>query len=589
MNSMSSEEVDWKSIAEKSQRVVENFVTRQDDPFRDYRRMGEVFMDAYVQMLRNPEKLAEAQHGLWKQYMGLWQTTARRMMGEEVEAQIKPEPHDRRFKDSEWSDNAVFDHIKQTYLLGSHWLRDLMSDVDGLDDKTAHKLDFFTRLFVDALSPTNFALTNPEVLRCTAETGGDNLVKGLENFLDDLDRGKGRLAVRMVDEDSFTVGKDLATTPGKVVFRSELFELIQYAPTTEKVHRKPFLIVPPWINKFYILDLKPQNSFVRWVVEQGHTVFVVSWVNPDSGHADVSFEDYMTNGLMKAVDAVLSATGEKRLNVLGYCIGGTLLACTLAHMAAIKDNRVASATFLTTLVDFEDVGDIGVFIDEEQIVEIENSMEERGYLEGSDMASTFTALRVNDLLWSFVINNYLKGRDPVPFDILYWNSDSTRLPAAMHSYYLRNLYLENKLVEPGGIELGGTPIELQRIRTPAYMLSTADDHIAPWKSTYVATRHFRGPTVFTLAKSGHVAGVVNPPVKNKYGYWTNTENPHSADEWFTNAKVHDGSWWAHWNEWLVSHAGAMVNAREPGSGNLPAICDAPGTYVMVDLRKTAKN
>ncbi|MDE0239898.1 MAG: class I poly(R)-hydroxyalkanoic acid synthase [bacterium] len=575
---------DWQAVAERSSRLVQEFLSHQDHSMEDMRRMNEVFMDAFTRLMKDPEKLVEAQAGLWRDYMNLWQTTTRRMMGEDVGPVIEPEAGDKRFRDDQWSSDAVFDHIKQSYLLCSNWLQSLMGAVDGLDSREKRKLDFYTRLFIDGVSPTNFAATNPEVLRATADSKGENLVRGLANLLEDLERGKGRLAIRTVDEDAFEVGGNIAVTPGKVVFRNDLMELIQYAPTTEKVRRRPLLIIPPWINKYYILDLSPQNSFVRWVVDQGHTVFVISWVNPDASLADKTFGDYMIEGPVAALDAIGKATGEDRVNALGYCIGGTLLACTLAHLAAKDDRRVASATFLTTLVEFEDVGNVEIFIDDDQISSLESTMNERGFLDGSDMAAVFSTLRANDLIWSFVINNYLLGKDPFPFDILYWNSDSTRLPAAMHSYYLRRMYLENLLVQPGALELGGTPIDLSAIEVPAYLLSTQDDHIAPWMSTYRATGHFKGKTVFTLAKSGHVAGVVNPPAKKKYGYWTSRTTPADPQAWLDSAQNHEGSWWPHWQTWLARRGGSMVEARQPGTRKLPALADAPGTYVKVDLR-----
>ena len=575
---------DWQAVAERSSRLVQEFLSHQDHSMEDMRRMNEVFMDAFTRLMKDPEKLVEAQAGLWRDYMNLWQTTTRRMMGEEVKPVIEPEAGDKRFRDEQWSSDAVFDHIKQSYLLCSNWLQSLMGAVDGLDARERRKLDFYTRLFIDGVSPTNFAATNPEVLRATADSKGENLVRGLANLLEDLERGKGRLAIRTVDEDAFEVGSNIAVTPGKVVFRNDLMELIQYAPTTDKVRRRPLLIIPPWINKYYILDLSPQNSFVRWVVDQGHTVFIISWINPDASLADMAFEDYMIEGPVAALDAIGEATGEDRINALGYCIGGTLLACTLAHLAVNGDRRVASATFLTTLVDFEDVGNVEIFIDDDQISSLESAMNERGFLDGSEMAAVFSTLRANDLIWSFVINNYLLGKDPFPFDILYWNSDSTRLPAAMHSYYLRRMYLENLLVQPGALELGGTPIDLSAIEVPAYLLSTQDDHIAPWMSTYRATGHFKGKTVFTLAKSGHVAGVVNPPAKMKYGYWTNSTTPADPQAWLDSAQNHEGSWWPHWQTWLARRGGNMVEARQPGAGKLPALADAPGPYVKVDLR-----
>ena len=438
------------------------------------------------------------------------------------------------------------------------------------------------RFFDAAIAPSNFVLTNPEVLRTTIETGGENLVKGLDNLLKDLERGKGRLLIKMTDLEKFKVGVNIAVTPGQVIYQNDLMQLIQYEPTTEKVHQRPLLIIPPWINKFYILDLRPENSFIRWAVSQGHTVFVVSWVNPDEKLAQKTFEDYMSEGLLAALDAIEQATGEREANVIDYCLGGTLLAATLAYMKAKgSDDRIKSATYFVALVDFKEAGELSVFIDEEQLHFLEERMRENGYLEGSDMATTFNMLRANDLIWSFVVNNYLLGKEPFPFDLLYWNSDSTRMPAAMHSFYLRNMYQENKLVVPGGITLAGVPIDVSTIATPSFLLSTREDHIAPWKSTYAATQLYRGTVKFVLAASGHIAGVVNAPGKSKYGHWENAKNPATPEEWLASATQYPDSWWPAWEKWVGKYAGGEVPARKPGDGKLKPIEKAPGTYVLV--------
>ena len=578
----------WAEIVEQSQRVMQEYMNRHatdSGAFSDAMRIGQTFMEATAKLMSDPSRLIEAQASLWQSYMDLWQATARRMAGEEVEPVVSPAKDDRRFRDEYWSDNAVFDYLKQSYLLTSNWLTSTLSDVEGLDKKTQHKLDFYTKLIADAAAPTNFAMTNPEVLRATYDSNGENLVKGLKNLLDDFERGNGQLAIRMVDEDAFEVGGNLAVTPGKVVFQNDLMQLIQYTPTTETVHKTPLLIIPPWINKFYILDLKPENSFIRWTVEQGFTVFVVSWVNPDEHLAKKTFDDYLSEGPLAAIDAVKKATGESQINAVGYCIGGTLLACAMAYLAQQKKKSpVASTTYLTTLVDFEQVGDVGVFVDEEQVEGLEKLMAKRGYLEGSEMAATFNTLRANDLIWSFVINNYMLGKEPFPFDILFWNGDSTRMPAAMHSFYLRKLYLANALSK-GELVLLDTPLDLGRIKQPAYILSTIDDHIAPWVSTYKATQLYSGDISFTLAMSGHVAGVVNPPVKDKYGYWTNTKLTDDPEAWLKDAEQHRGSWWPDWAAWLAKQSGDQVPARTPGDGKLKVIEDAPGSYVKVDLRQ----
>ena len=431
------------------------------------------------------------------------------------------------------------------------------------------------------MAPSNFVLTNPEVLRTTIESGGENLVNGLKHMLEDLERGKGRLMIKMTDMEAFEVGRNIAVTPGKVIFQNDLHQLIQYDPTTPEVKRRPLLVIPPWINKYYILDLRPTNSFVRWAVSQGHTVFVVSWVNPDEHLAQKRFDDYMIEGPLAALDAIELATGESEANVIGYCLGGTLLAATLAYMAAKGDKRFTSATFFASMVDFNEAGELAVFIDEEQLASLEERMRKHGYLEGSEMATTFNMLRANDLIWSFVVNNYLLGKEPFPFDLLYWNSDSTRMPATMHSFYLRTMYQENKLVEAGGITLDGVPIDLRKIRTPSFILSTREDHIAPWKSTYTATQLYKGPVKFVLAASGHIAGVVNPPDQRKYGHCDNAKLPKKPEDWLASATFHDGSWWPTWEKWVARHGGGMVPARKPGDGRLEPIEDAPGSYVKV--------
>ncbi len=574
-------------IAERSQRLVQEFLNKQAQPgnksvgIDDPLNIGSAFLEMTTKMMTQPHKMVEANMNLWQDYMKLWQNTASRMMGQETAPLVEPARDDRRFKNEAW-ENDVFDFIKQSYLLTSNWMENTVSDVEGLDKKTKQKVEFFTKQYADALSPTNFVMTNPEVLQTTIESRGENLVNGLRNLLEDLERGDGKLAIKMTDTDAFEVGKNVATTPGKVVFRNDLMELIQYTPTTEKVSKTPLLICPPWINKFYILDLREKNSFIKWAVEQGNTVFVISWVNPDRKLAMKTFEDYMLEGPLAAIDAIKQATGEAEVNAVGYCIGGTLLATTLAYMAAKKMKGVKSATFFTTMVDFEEAGDLGVFIDDTSLKNLEDKMNERGYLEGSEMANTFNMMKANDLVWSFVVNNYLLGKDPFPFDLLFWNSDSTRMPAAMHSFYLRNMYLDNKLVEPGGIEIGGVKLDLRKINVPTYIISTREDHIAPWKPTYKATQLYSGEVRFILSASGHIAGVVNPPAAGKYCYWVNDDIPADPEQWLAGAEQHEGSWWPDWDKWVKQHSPKeLVDARQPGDGKLKPLCDAPGTYVTM--------
>ncbi|MCX7368772.1 MAG: class I poly(R)-hydroxyalkanoic acid synthase, partial [Alphaproteobacteria bacterium] len=539
--------------------------------------IGNAFLDMTSRLMANPARLVQAQIGFWQDYLTLWQHTARRMMGEPAPDVIAEDQKDKRFKDEAWRENEVFDFIRQSYLLSARYMQRLVHDAEGLDEKTAQKVDFYTRQFVDAMSPTNFAVTNPEVLRRTAETGGENLLKGLSNLLTDLERGQGNLRIRMTDESKFKVGENIAVTPGKVVYQNDLMQLIQYTPTTEKVLKRPLLILPPWINKYYILDLRPKNSFIRWAVDQGHTVFMVSWVNPDEHLAEKGFEDYMLEGPYAALDAIEKATGEKAVNAIGYCLGGTLLSATLAHMAAKRDTRIKSATFFTTMVDFTESGELGVFIDEEQLKALEAKMQKRGYLEGREMATTFNMLRANDLIWSFVVNNYLLGQDPFPFDLLYWNDDSTRMPARMHSFYLRRMYQQNDLIKPGGIDLLGVKLDLRKIKLPTYILSTREDHIAPWASTYRATQTYTGDIRFVLAASGHIAGVVNPPDAGKYSHWVNTTLPAEPEAWLASSTELAGSWWPDWQRWVTGQDPAQVPARKPKN----AIEDAPGSYVKV--------
>jgi polyhydroxyalkanoate synthase len=571
-----------QKIAKQSQTLMQRFVSSQPDAIKlgigDTSRLGFDFFELMTKMMTNPAAVASAQIDLFYGTLSVWQKTAERMLM--LRTQEANAPKDKRFKHPEWSENAIFSFVKDSYLVAAKSILSAVRAVENIDDATARKVDFYTRQFVDALSPSNFVATNPEVLTATLESGGQNLLRGLENLLVDLERGNGRLSITMTDMKAFRLGENIATTPGKIVYQNELMQLIQYRPSTQEVRRRPLLIVPPWINKFYVLDLQPKNSFIKWAVDQGHTVFVISWVNPDEKLAEKSFENYMLEGPLAALDAIESATAERSVNTIGYCLGGTLLAATAAYSAAKSDDRIASATYFVTLVDFTDVGEMAVFIDEGQLASLERRMRERGYLEAQDMATAFNMLRANDLIWSFAVNNYLLGREQMPFDLLFWNSDSTRMPAAMHSFYLRKMYQQNLLAKPGGISLAGTPIDLSTIRTPTFILSTREDHIAPWKSTYAATRLYSGPVKFVLSASGHMAGVISAP-GSKYGHWTNDNLPPGPDEWFAGATPHQRSWWPVWDEWVTQLDSGRVPAREPGGGKLTIIEDAPGSYVWV--------
>jgi polyhydroxyalkanoate synthase subunit PhaC len=582
----------YADIARKSgellTRTMQKAATDPKQAFDDELGIARAFFDAWVKMASDPVQLMQSQMKAWQDYSALWQNTLLAMSGQKAAPTIETQKGDRRFRHEDWQNKFLFDYLKQSYLIASRHLHKVMCNVQGLDESAAKKVDFYTRQYIDALSPSNFALTNPEVLNETVRSGGKNLLKGFNNLLDDLHRGDGELRVKMVDGSAFKLGENIAATPGKVVFQNDLIQLIQYAPATKAVYRRPLLIVPPWINKFYVLDMRADNSFVRWAVEQGHTVFIVSWINPDAKHAAKTFEDYLNEGTLAAIQAALDASGAEDLNLVGFCLGGTLAASTLGYLAAKNDKRVASTTFFATLVDFKQAGELEVFIDEQQVAALEKRMNKRGYLEGSEMATTFNMLRANDLIWSFVVNNYLMGREPMSFDLLYWNSDSTRMPAAMHSYYLRNMYMKNLLREPGGLVLNKTPIDLSKVKTPLYFISTVEDHIAPWKTVYAGARVFNSAVRFVLGGSGHIAGIVNPPSANKYGYWTNEKQVDDADTWLTNAKQHPGSWWTDWQQWVDKHGGGKVSARTPGKGKLKALEDAPGSYVSVRLESAAK-
>jgi len=576
---------EWADLGERSARVVQGFLERQsaDGGFQtvDPAAVGRAFMALFAELMRDPARLMEAQMRLWQQGLELWQAMGRKALGEPVAPLARPEPGDRRFKDKAWEEELVFDYLKQSYLLVADWTRALVAGAEGLDPETRRKVDFYTRQYLSAIAPSNFAFGNPAVVRKTRETKGENLLAGLRHLLDDLERGKGRLAISMTDASAFEVGSNVAVSPGKVVFQNQLMQLIQYAPSTETVHRRPLLIVPPWINKFYVLDLQPKNSLIKYAVDQGWTVFVISWVNPRKDLAHKSFEDYMLEGPVAALDAIAEATGEREVNLLGFCIGGILLVATLAWLAARGDNRVKAATLLAAMVDLHEVGEVAVFIDDEQLASLEQHIAETGYLEGHHMAEMFNMMRENDLIWSFVVNNYLLGQDPMPFDLLYWNSDSTRLPAAMLLYYLRKVYKENRLIEPGGLVLAGQPIDIRDVAIPTYVVATKDDHIAPWVSCYPAATTFKGPLRFVLGASGHIAGIVNPPGRAKYGYWTNARKPADPRAWLAGAQWHEGSWWPDWQKWLARHGGGQAAARVPGDGGLEPLEDAPGSYVKV--------
>jgi polyhydroxyalkanoate synthase len=531
--------------------------------------------------LSDPNRSMALQTRLGRSYLDLWASAAKRLNGEPAEPVIAPDPKDKRFADPEWSQNQFFDFLKQAYLLTTNWAEYLVKNAGGVDEHTRHKAEFYVRQIANAVSPSNFVFTNPELLRETLSSNAENLVRGMAMLGEDIQAGHGHLNIRQSDPSQFEVGRNLALTPGKVVFQNELMQLIQYTPTTDTVLKIPLLIVPPWINKYYILDLTPEKSFIKWCVDNGLTVFVISWVNPDAKLAGKTFEQYMREGPLTALDVVTEITGEKKVHAIGYCVGGTLLAITLAYLAAKRRNRVVSATLFATQVDFTYAGDLLVFVDEERVKQLEAQMQEQGYLDASRMATVFNMLRSNDLIWPYVVNNYLRGKKPFAFDILHWNSDATRMPAANHSYYLRNCYLANNLTK-GDMEIGGVTLDLRKVKVPVYNLATREDHIAPAKSVLFGSQYFGGPVTFVLAGSGHIAGVINPPAMAKYQYWAGPAPEGSdLDKWLAKAEEHPGSWWPHWLDWIKARGAKTVPARALGGGKIEPIEDAPGSYVKV--------
>lgn len=531
--------------------------------------------------LTDPQRALDAQTRLFSGYMNIWANSIRRMGEPDIGDAEKPDRGDKRFQDPEWARNAFFDFLKQAYLVTSRWAADLVEHAEGLDEHTRHKASFYVKQISQAVSPSNFILTNPELLRETAATSGENLVRGMHMLAEDIAAGKGDLRIRQADYSKFEIGRNVAMSPGKVVGRSDVAEIIQYEPTTDMVLKRPLLICPPWINKFYILDLNPEKSFIRWATEQGHTVFVISWINPDERHGAKGWEAYIREGIEYGLDTVEKSTGEREVNAIGYCVGGTLLAAALALMAQEGDDRIKSVTFFTTQVDFIHAGDLKVFVDEEQVAALERAMTGRGYLEGTKMATAFNMLRSGDLIWPYVINNYMRGREPMPFDLLYWNADSTRMAAANHSYYLRNCYLENNLSQ-GRMQLAGKAVSLTDVTIPVYNLSAREDHIAPARSVFAGCRYFGGEVEFVMAGSGHIAGVVNPPSLKKYQFWTGGKPEGDFEEWIAKAQETPGSWWPHWHAWVEARDNRKVKARKIGS-RTKTLGDAPGSYVKVKV------
>ena len=567
------------AVAEAALRQADRPAALSPDPFH----VGTAMSEVIASLAGQPDRLLRAQSDLYTRYMELWRTAALGAAGQPQAPVVVAAKGrgDKRFSDPDWSVNPVFDVVKQSYLITSGWLNDLVGGVEGVDPLTKRRVEFFTRMLTDAFSPSNFLMSNPVALREAVATRGESILRGVENFAADLQRGGGQLAISQTDFDRFKVGENIATAPGKVIFQNDIIQLLQFSPSTDAVCSIPLLIFPPWINKFYIMDLQPENSMIRWLASQGFTVFVTSWVNPDARLATKTFTDYLNEGIYAAIDAVAQQTGVKTVNTVGYCIGGTLLSCALAHMAARKDKRVASATFFAAQQDFSEAGDLLIFANEDWLKDLEVRMDAGGgVLDGKTMADTFNALRGNDLIWSFFVNNYLMGKEPKPFDLLFWNSDQTRMPKTLHLFYLRKFYVENALAA-GTLEVGGERLDLSKVKTPIYVQSSRDDHIAPARSVYKGARMFGGPVNFTLAGSGHIAGVINAPAAMKYQHWTNDTLPPTLEEWQASATETPGSWWPHWAAWLKQRSGADVPARDPAAGPLPPLEDAPGSYVKV--------
>jgi len=565
------------AIAEAALRQADRPAALTPDPFHVAPALNEVM----TRLAAQPDKLMRAQADLFGRYMDLWQSAARRAAGVVKPLVVTPERGDKRFNDPDWVENPVFDVIKQSYLLTSNWLNGLVSDVEGVDPMTKRRVEFFTKMLTDAFSPSNFLMSNPAALREAVKTQGESIVRGMENFAADLERGGGQLSISQTDLAKFKVGENVATAPGKVVYQNDILQLLQFDPTTETVCEIPLLIFPPWINKFYILDLRPENSMIRWLTGQGFTVFVASWVNPNETLAAKTFEDYMIEGVYDATQQVMTQCGVDRVNTVGYCIGGTLLSVALAHMAARGDKRINSATFFAAQQDFAEAGDLLLFTNEEWLNEIEQRMDQAGgFLPSQSMADTFNALRGNDLIWSFFVSNYLMGKEPRPFDLLFWNADQTRMPKALHLFYLRNFYKDNALAK-GELTIGGERLDLSKVKVPIFVQSSKEDHIAPYRSVFRGAKLFGGPVTFMMAGSGHIAGVINPPGANKYQHWINEQKCESVEVWQAGAKEFPGSWWPYWGEWLKARSGGQVPARDPAKGKLKPLEDAPGSFVLV--------
>jgi polyhydroxyalkanoate synthase len=580
------EGVEWANnfsqLADKSRLFFGKLVEKRIPPASLYQMIyfNQIYQKFLRHMMDKPEKILELQLYYWQELFFLWQ---RFMLTQPEDSGAATAPADKRFQGEVWQRNPLFHLIKDFYQMHVRHFQALLPLAEGMDAKTQSQIHFYLKQITEALSPHNFAATNPEVWRTTMETKGDNLLKGLDNAINDLKKDEEYFQIKMTDTAAFEVGKNVAITPGQVIYQNAVMQLIQYEPQTKQVYQRPVLFIPPWINKYYILDLNPQLSMVNWLVQQGYTVFMISWANPDASSAPKDFADYLLEGPLAALDAIEKVTGERQVSALGYCVGGTLLSCALAYLAEHQDSRVSSATYLCALLDFSEPGDLGAFIDENQVPWLDEEMKRKGLYDGREMAATFNLLRPKDLIWSYYVKNYLLGEEPPAHDILFWNNDSTNIPAKMHRYYLNNMYLKNRLKDSGALSLNQTPINLQRVDTPSFFVATLQDHISPWKSVYAGLQLLSGPAQFVLGGSGHVAGVINPPERHKYNYYSNSTVAKNAAEWFQSAKEESGSWWPSWEKWLRPHSGKKVAARQPGAGGLPLLEPAPGSYVQVKV------
>ncbi|MBP6986243.1 MAG: class I poly(R)-hydroxyalkanoic acid synthase [Alphaproteobacteria bacterium] len=551
--------------------------------------MSKTFFEAYQELLKNPQPIQEATDKYLKECFDLWQSMLM-LPGQKSMEKIKESIRDKRFKDPLWSDTPYAAFLMQSYLMYAQWAESVANDLEGLDEGSRRKFKFYTRQMVDALSPSNFAWSNPIVLKKTIESQGQNLLKGMRQFIEDMGAGKSLMNIQNTDRDAFELGRDLASTPGKIVFQNHLMQLIQYTPQTESVNQIPVLVVPPWINKYYILDLQPHNSLAKWLVEQGNTVFMISWVNPGQDLKDTDFEDYLKYGSLEAMQVIQDITAEKKTNLVGFCLGGISLAVLMGYLKEKASESINSLTLMASPLDFSQAGELTLFMEPEFLGQIAGRIEEMGLLDGAVMGATFNMLRANDLIWSAFINNYLLANEQQQFDMLYWNADNTNLPSKMFNYYIQEMYVKNGLIQPNSLKIMGQGVDISQADVPVFIVATHDDHIAPWKSMYEALGCLKGPVKFVLGGSGHVAGIINHPDAKKYGHWQNADYSVSADEWLKQAAYSHDSWWLAWKNWIEDYKGFPREAikRKPGKGKYKVIEEAPGSYVRVSSQEAMR-